>query len=51
MAAKNESIKKLEDELAKLSEPDPGTYNQDDRILHEKLRSQVWGKMKELRPH
>ena len=49
--AKNESLKKVDNDLAKMKEPDMGTYNQDDRVLHEKLRTQVWAKMKEKAPY
>lgn len=37
----------LENEFEKINAPGPTSYNQDDRILHEKLRDQVWGKMAE----
>ena len=44
LAAIRRKIKDVE----KACEPGPNTYNQDDRILHEKLRDQAIGK--EVRP-
>ena len=46
---KNFSLKQVENQIEKSKAPGPTTYNQDDRILHEKLREQTWGKMQEER--
>ena len=49
--AKNENRKKELNELEAAKAPGPTTYNQDDRILHEKLRDQKWAKMTEEREY
>ena len=40
----------IQKEIIAQRAPGPHTYNQDDRFLHERLRTQVWGKMKDDRP-
>lgn len=42
-------MKRMKD-LLEQRKPDPTSYNQDDRILHEKLRDQNFGKMTDMRP-
>ena len=42
-------MKRLKEILEK-RKPAPNTYNQDDRILHEKLRDQNFGKTTDVRP-
>ena len=47
--ATSESLKKAANESAEAKLPGPGAYEVDDRVLHEKLRDQAWGKMQDER--